>query len=59
MAVVPAQVKVQAAVAKTFDRNAEDNLARLATYNLMGRVARLPEQLEGAALGRRVSFVHV
>ena len=43
MAVVPAQVKVQAAAANTFDRNAQDVLARLAFYNPMGGIARLPE----------------
>ena len=51
MAVVPTQVKVQAAAASTHDRNAQDVLARLATYNPMGGVARLPERSEGAALG--------
>ena len=59
MASVPTQVKVQAAATNTFDRNAQDVLARLATYNPMGGVARLPEQSEGAALRRRVSFDHV
>ena len=59
MAAVPTQVKVQAAAANTHDRNAQDVLARLATYNPMGGVARLPERSEGAALRRRVSSDHV
>ena len=56
MAVVPTQVKVQAVAANTHDRNAQDVLARLATYNPMGGVAQLPERSEEAALRRRVSF---
>ena len=59
MAVVPTLVKVHAAAPNTHDRNAQDVLARLATYNPMGGVARLPEQSAGAALRRRVSFDHV
>ena len=58
-AVVPVQVKVQAAAANTHDENAQDVLVRLATYNPMGGVARLLEQSEGAALRRRVRFDHV
>ena len=59
MAVEPTQVKVQAAAANTHDRNAQEVLVRLATYNPMGGVPRLPERSEGAALRRRVSFDHV
>ena len=58
MAVLPTQVKVQAAAANTHDRNAQDFLAWLATYNPMGGVSRLPERSEWAALRRRVSFDH-
>ena len=58
-AVVPARVKVQAAAANIHDRNAQDVLAQLVTYNPMGGVARLPEQSEGADLRRRVRFDHV
>ena len=52
MAVVPTQVKVQAAAANTHDRNAQDVLARLATYNPMGGVARLPERSAGTVLSK-------
>ena len=54
MAVVPTQVKVQGAAGNTHDRNAQDILARLATYNPMGQVTRLMELSEGEALRRRV-----
>ena len=52
MASSPPQIKVEAAAANTHDRNVQDSLARRATYNPMGGVARLPEQSEGAALRR-------
>ena len=35
MVIAPTQVKLQAAAANTHDRNAQDVLARLATYNPM------------------------
>ena len=59
MAVATTLVKVQSAAASTHDRNAQDVLARLATYNPMGGVARLPERYEGAALRRRVSCDYI
>ena len=55
----PPQVKVQAAAANTHDRNAQESLARRATYNPMGGVARPPEQSEGPALRRRVSCDYI
>ena len=56
---MPAQVKVNAATANTHDRNAQDVLVRLATYNPMGGVARLSKLSEGEAVRRRVSFDQV